>query len=138
MRSLDERQFEITADDKNSAAPGLIEVLARLRTALRRRRGNRKREKRLWAEYEAVLESQLVTPMVRWALEVMDPAERSRLLAIAGINRVVHPAAEVLLANLARRIAKAGIRKAGATLGSDLEPLLKFYTILLNMIKAGK
>jgi len=137
--SLDERQFEITADAENSAAaPELIEVLARLRTALRRRQGNRKRERRLWAEYEAVLESQLVTPMVRWALEVMDPVERSRLLAIAGINRVVHPAAEVLLANLARRIAKAGIRKAGATLGSDLEPLLKFYTILLNLIKAGK
>jgi hypothetical protein len=135
--SMDKRQVEITSVDE-TATPGerLIETTARLRKALRSSQGNRKRQTRLWAEFESRLDDAIGAPLVRRALAVMDPAMRSRLFAIAGINRIVYPATEVVSANLTRQIAKCGVRGAKTMLHTELEPLLKFYTVLLQLIKA--
>ena len=84
------------------------------------------------------MESELVTPVIQQARETMDLKERTRLFTIAGVNHIVHPAAELVAAKFTRRIAKIGIRKAGSMMDREIEPLLKFYTILLNAIKAEK
>ena len=139
LESMDERRVEITSTEETFARPkDLIEAIGRLREVLLRRTGNRKLKRHVWAEYAVMLESELITPLIQQALETMDPIQRSRLFAIAGMNRIIHPAAEVYSAAFAQRIAKSGIRKAGSMMTTELEPLLKFYTILLNLIKAGK
>ena len=139
LDSTDGALVQLTGTEEDRELPeDLPGIVAMLRQNQLDRPHSRKLERQLWAKYEAEIEKLLVSPLIQQALEAMNPTERSRLFAIAGVNRIVHPAAEVFAADFARRIAKVGIRKAGSIIGTKLEPLLKFYTILLNLIKAGK
>jgi hypothetical protein len=137
--SLEQRLVEITSvdDEPPVASKELIDVMNRLRRSLRRR-GNRNRVKRHWAEFEAKFGKLLVTPMIQRALAENDPALRTYLFAIAEINQIIHPAAEVVSASLARRIASHGVRRAGSTLKAEIDPLLKLFAVLRKLLKEGK
>jgi hypothetical protein len=126
------------SDDEINRPKDLPEAIAKLRQALQRSPGNRKRERRLWAEYDAKLNDDLITPLTKRALEMLNPEERNRLFAIAGISRIAFPATEALSAKFARGIARAGIRETGVAITPEIELLLKSYSLLLNLIKAGK
>ena len=121
LESMDERRVEITSTEEIFARPkDLIEAIGRLREVLLHRTGNRKLKRHVLAEYAAMLETELITPLIQQALETMDPIQRSRLLAIANMNRIVHPATEVYSAAFAQRIAKSGVRKAGSIMTTEL------------------
>jgi hypothetical protein len=134
LESMDGRLVPVTATEEDLNLPkDLPTVIRQLREAARS--GNRRLQKRLWAEYQVQLDHELAEPLLRHALERIDPVERSRLFAIAGINNLVHPAAEMFLANFSARVAKHGIRNTDAVTAKEIEPLLKSYGLLLNLIK---
>lgn len=139
LRSMSGTLTEITAINGEIPLPeGLLELLDLLRETLRRRSGSRRLERKLWAKLETKLDDEMIAPLVRQSLDAMDPVRRNRLLGIAGISRIIHPATEALAASLARRLDRFGIRKAGRAIRDEVEPLLKLYAILLNLIKAGQ
>ena len=129
---------ELTAADGDRPLPqDLPGLMATLRQTLRDRTGGRRLERRLWKECEERRDAEIIAPLIKEALHALDPVERSRLLSIAGIDRLLFPATEAVAANLVRRITKLGTGKAMRASASEIGPLLKLYTVLLHLLKAG-
>ena len=75
-------------------------------------------------------------PLLERAAGELDPDERSRLAALAEVNRLLHPHVELSLAKFAKDLTKKGLR--GDEELRDLRSLIKIFDVLYRLTKEAK
>jgi hypothetical protein len=91
-------------------ASGLPVAAKKLRAVLVRSESRSAERRRAWRNYERALHDALVAPLLAAADDARGPAERDRFTNWAVNTRILHPAAELVLAQLEKLIVQGGLR----------------------------
>jgi len=114
----------------------LLEARIRLREALLRPGGRSSERRRRLRQHQEAVESALVNPLLEEAASEFDPKRRSRLAALAGINRILYPAVELYLAGKEKEVAKRGLRAGGQD--PAIQDLVKMFDAVSKLCKESK
>ena len=117
-------------------AENLQEIRARLRDALLRPGVQPGERRRCLRRHQRAIEDLFVTPFLEQAAAELDPQKRSQLAGLAGINQLVHPAAEVYLAKREKDLANRGLRAQPQS--NEIKDLMKMYDILFKFVQASE
>jgi hypothetical protein len=126
------------ADSPHAPKSGrtLSETRVRFQEALLRPGSNPAYRRRRLQAFQQAVDRALVEPLLERAADESDPDERSRLAALAALNRLLHPHVELALAKFAKEMTKNGLRGDAAVL--DVRDLVKLFDRVYRLTKEKK
>ena len=137
LSSLDQsaKPLAPSASDKGSHG-SLLQTRARLRKALRRPESNPAYRRRRLSEYQQSVDRTFVDPLLELAGGESDLDKRSRLGALAAVNRLLHPSVELFAAELEKQITRGGLHGDAEVLKTG--ELMKIFDLLFKFTKKEK